>query len=123
MADLGYGRELGEGVDRMFEEMERAGLSDPVYEQRPASVRVSLIADPELARVLAALPPWLARVLEALDRSGGQATTSGIMDMLGGSRPTVLKHLYALQRQGLVEHIGAAKDPRGYWRIVRRTER
>ncbi|MFN0146990.1 MAG: ATP-binding protein [Dehalococcoidia bacterium] len=123
LADLGYGRELGEGVDRMFEEMERAGLSDPLYEQRPASVRVSLIADPELARVLAALPPWLARVLEAVDRAGGQATTSGIMERIGGSRPTILKHLSALERQGLVEHIGVARDPRGYWRMIgRRSE-
>lgn len=103
--------------------MERAGLSDPLYEQRPASVRVSLIAGPELARVLAALPPWLARVLEAVDRAGGQATTSGIMERIGGSRPTILKHLSALERQGLVEHIGVARDPRGYWRMIgRRSE-
>ncbi len=28
LSDLGYGRELGEGVNRMFEEMRRAGLSE-----------------------------------------------------------------------------------------------
>ncbi len=123
MADLGYGRELGEGVDRMFEEMERAGLSDPIYEQRPASVRVSLIADPELARVLASLPPWLARVLEAIDRTSGQATTTGLMGLLGGSRPTMLKHLYALEKRGLVERVGSAHDPRGYWRLPVKSSR
>ncbi len=33
LSDLGYGRELGEGVNRMFEEMNRVGLPDPVYHQ------------------------------------------------------------------------------------------
>lgn len=117
MSDLGYGRELGEGVDRMFEEMELAGLPDPKFEQRPASVSVSLLADPVLAQLLRPLPPSLAASMAALTRQTS-ATTSELMDIIGVSRPTALKYLGELEQLGLVEHVGTAPtDPRGYWRV------
>ena len=95
MSDLGYGRELGEGVDRMFEEMELAGLPDPKIEQRPGSVVVTLLANPELARLLRTLPPRLARALEVLaDRR--RLSTRELMEAIGVSRPTVLKYLASL---------------------------
>ena len=56
MNDLGYGRELGEGVDRMFQEMELAGLPDPVFTQGPASVLVTLLADPLAGGCCGAFP-------------------------------------------------------------------
>lgn len=116
MSDLGYGRELGEGVDRMFAEMELAGLPDPKLEQRPASFKVSLLADPVLARLLRTLPPWLAESMDAIAQRN-HATTSELMEIIGVSRPTALKYLSELQRMGLVEHIGTAPtDPYGYWR-------
>jgi Putative ATP-dependent DNA helicase recG C-terminal len=62
LSDLGYGRELGEGVNRMFEEMNRAGLPDPVYVQGPASVAVILLADPMSRRILDRLPPTLRAI-------------------------------------------------------------
>ena len=117
LADFGYGRELGEGVDRMFEEMERAGLPDPVFEQRPASVRVSLSADPVLARAVRALPARLDRLHQAVSRAG-RLTTLEAMRVLGQSRPTVLRNLRLLEARGLIEHVGASKDPGGFWRIA-----
>jgi ATP-dependent DNA helicase RecG len=116
LADLGYGRELGEGVDRMFEEMERAGLPDPIYEQRPASVRVSLIADPELSQQLRALPPRLERLFRHIENAG-RLTTVEAMQLEGQSRPTTLKHLARLEAAGLIEHVGVPKDPYGFWRL------
>ncbi len=119
LSDLGYGRELGEGVNRMFEEMHRVGLPDPVYNQGPASVRVILLADPIAARILDRLPRGSERFVEHLSRVGRTTTTEAI-DLLSASRPTVLRHLRELQTHGLIEHVGTSlKDPRGYWRLSR----
>ncbi len=122
MADLGYGRELGEGVNRMFEEMERVGLPDPIYTQGPASVRVAFLADPLSARILAELPPGSERFVEFLSRTG-RVTTSQAVEVLGLSRPTVLNHLHRLVQAGYLEHMGTSlNDPRGYWRLRRAPE-
>lgn len=119
LSDLGYGRELGEGINRMFEEMSRAGLPDPVYTQGPASVRVILLADPLAGRILDRLPPGSQRFVEHLSRAG-RVTTTEAVELLGLSRPTALKYLHGLATQGLIEHIGTSlKDPRGYWRLAR----
>lgn len=119
MSDLGYGRELGEGVNRMFEEMKLVGLPDPVYSQGPASVTVTLLADTLVGRVLDRLPRGSERFAEYLSREG-RVTTTEAVDLLQASRPTVLKHLHDLATQGLLEHVGTSlKDPRGFWRLVR----
>lgn len=116
IADLGYGRELGEGVDRMFEGMKRAGLPDPVFQQMPASVRVTLRFDTLAGRLLAGLSPALQRLFELIQQ-GGQVTTAELTERLGRSRPTVLNGLRQLVAEGLVEHAGSSlNDPRGYWR-------
>src|SRR5262249_58042394 len=47
-ADLQIGQELGEGIKRIFEEMRRVGLTDPVYRQTGGSVRLVLTAVPRL---------------------------------------------------------------------------
>lgn len=119
LSDLGYGRELGEGVNRMFEEMSRVGLPDPVYVQGPASVRVILLADTMSRRVLDRLPPGSERFVEYLSRSG-RVTTTEAVELLAASRPTVLRYLHDLTQAGLIQHVGTSlKDPRGYWRLVR----
>jgi ATP-dependent DNA helicase RecG len=121
MSDLGYGRELGEGVNRMFEEMNLVGLPDPVYSQGPASVTVTLLADTLVGRVLDRLPRGSERFAEYLSRQG-RVTTTEAVDLLQASRPTVLRHLHDLAATGLLEHVGTSlKDPRGYWRLVRGT--
>ncbi len=119
MNDLGYGRELGEGVDRMFQEMELAGLPDPVFTQGPASVLVTLLADPLAGRVLRSLPVGSERFVEFLMRTG-RVTTSQAVDLFGVSRPTALGYLHQLEGLHLLEHVGSsAKDPRGFWRLRR----
>ncbi len=119
MSDLGYGRELGEGVNRMFEEMERAGLPDPVYLQGPASVQVTLLADPLARRILSRLPAGSERFAEFLTRRG-RVTTTEAVQLFGTSRPTALNYLHDLTEAGLIEHVGSSlKDPRGFWRLRR----
>ncbi|MDO8483487.1 MAG: ATP-binding protein [Candidatus Limnocylindrales bacterium] len=123
LADIGYGRELGEGVNRMFEEMERVGLPDPLYMQGPASVRVAFLADSLAGKVMDALPLGSERFVDYLSRTGRITTTQSV-DLFGQSRPTVLGHLHRLAELGLIEHIGTSlKDPRGYWRLRRGAKR
>jgi len=117
LADLDYGRELGEGVNRMYEEMGRAGLPEPVFFQSPASLRVTFLADPLSARILAALPPGSERFVEHLSRTG-RVTTSQAIQLLGVSRPTAVSYLRRLESAGLIEAVRTSpKDPRGYWRM------
>lgn len=119
LSDLGYTRELGEGVNRMFEEMSRVGLPDPVYAQGPASVHVVLLADPLAGRILDRLPPGSERFVEYLSRAG-RVTTTEAVELLQASRPTVLRYLHDLAEHGFVDHTGTSlKDPRGYWRLRR----
>jgi len=119
MSDLGYGRELGEGVDRMFEEMSRVGLPDPVYSERSTSVQVALLADPLAGRILERLPRGSERFVEFLSR-GDRVTTTQAVELLGVSRPTALRYLWELRDLDLVEHVGSSsKDPRGFWRLRR----
>lgn len=117
LADLDYGRELGEGVNRMYEEMGRAGLPEPVFVQTPASLRVTFLADPLSARILAALPTGSERFVEHLVRTG-RVTTSQAIQLLGVSRPTAVAYLGRLKTAGMLEAVRtSAKDPRGFWRL------
>lgn len=116
LSDLGYGRELGEGVNRMFEEMERVGLPQPLYEQGPASVRVTLRADPLGARMLEVLPAGSGRFVEYVTQRG-RVTTSEAVDLLGRARPTALRYLRRLEGAGLLERVGSTYDPTAYWRL------
>lgn len=119
LSDLGFGRELGEGVDRMFEEMNRVGLPDPVYYELPGSVRVALLADPLAARVMQRLPAGSERFVEFLVRED-RITTPQAAELLGVSRPTALKYLRGLRDADLLDHVASSpKDRRGYWRLRR----
>jgi ATP-dependent DNA helicase RecG len=116
LADLGYGRELGEGVDRMFAAMEEAGLPAPFYEQRPASVRVRLTANAAVAPAVRGLSARLAALYNAVGEAKA-LRTSDAMRLLGQSRPAALRGLMELQALGLIEHVGGLNDPRRYWRL------
>ncbi len=121
MADLDFGRELGEGVNRMYLELERVGLPDPVFVQAGASLRVTFLDDPVGARMQAVLPPGSDRFVEHLLRTG-RVTTSQAITLLGVSRPTAIGYLRRLEEGGFVEAVRTSpNDPRGFWRPARRT--
>jgi ATP-dependent DNA helicase RecG len=116
-ADLRIGQELGEGIRRMFEEMRLAGLTDPVYRQTAGSVRLVLAGLPRLEPALAArLPAGSQQVLDTLRAAAIPLGTGELAEVLGLSRPTVLRKLRALERAGLVRWVGKAQtDPRAAW--------
>jgi ATP-dependent DNA helicase RecG len=81
MAELRYVRDFGEGIDRMFHEMEAAGLPPPEFEEVPgalmATLRNGLSATPTPtverrlpASVLAQLNERQKRVLEVVTQQG-----------------------------------------------------
>jgi ATP-dependent DNA helicase RecG len=116
-ADLNFGQELGEGIRRMFQQMREAGLTDPLYEQTSASVRLVLSA--ELAdRALDARLPDDFRVIVSALRDAGRLGTGEVATLLGISRPTAAKRLAAMREAGVVQWVGnGARDPRAYWRL------
>lgn len=115
LSDLRYGRELGEGVNRMFEEMHIAGLPDPIYNQGSAFVRVVLLQDSIAGKILKYLPDGSEKFVEYMSREG-RVTTAEAAELLGIARPTARRYLNGLQDKGLVQHIGTSSmDPRGFW--------
>ena len=115
-ADLRIGQELGEGIKRIFEEMRRVGLTDPIYKQTGGSVRLVLANVPRLNPRLARLLPYGSqRILDTL-RSAGPLSTGDIADEIGMSRPATASRLKALESFELIRWSGKSpKDPRAVW--------
>ncbi|WP_431916726.1 ATP-binding protein [Micromonospora wenchangensis] len=118
-ADLMIGQELGEGIRRIFEEMRRTGLTDPVYTQTQASVRLVLSDVPRIdPRTALRMPHGSQRVLNALRAAGTPLGTGEVVELLGLSRPYVLTRLRALESEGFVRWSGKSpRDPRAVWLI------
>jgi ATP-dependent DNA helicase RecG len=116
-ADLRIGQELGEGIKRIFDEMRRVGLTDPVYRQGGGSVRLQLAAIPRLdARLAARLPPGSQRVLDTMRSAERPLSTGDLSAALELSRPAVLTRLGRLAEADLIRWVGRSKkDPRAVW--------
>ena len=127
-----YVREMNEGVERMFQEMEQVGLRPPVYEVTPAGVRVTLYkqiggasaAEEEevtlrlayLRRLIGATA--LMRLLTAFHERK-QLPTREVTALLNVSTPTTRRYLTQLEAAGLVIEKGRAKfDPTATWAIT-----
>lgn len=119
-ADLRIGQELGEGIRRIFDEMRRRGLRDPIYTQTQSAVKLTLTALSRLdPSVLSRLPTRSEDVLDILRRADAELGTGEVADALGMSRPAAMTRLRALQGEGLVFWIGkSTRDPRAVWRLA-----
>jgi len=114
-SDLSFGQELGEGIRRMFQEMRAAGLADPMYEQKSASVRLSLLTLPVDQEMAAQLPKG-SQAIVGLLRRYGPLGTGEIAEYVELSKPAVLKRLNALKDNNLIGwHGKSSKDPRAVW--------
>jgi ATP-dependent DNA helicase RecG len=119
-ADLRIGQELGEGIKRIFEEMRRLGLQDPVYKQTGGSVKLVLTSLPRLHTGQAQrLPGGSQQVLDVLLSAGRGLGTGDIAEATGLSRPAITRRLQALKDEGMVEwHGKSKKDPRAFWTLA-----
>ncbi len=118
-ADLGITQELGEGIRRIFSEMRRVGLADPMYVQTTETVRLTLLASNAVPEaIMTSLGAGAIRVLDALRLAQRPLGTGQITELVDLARPTVLRHLNALRDAGLVVWEGdSPKDPRAAWRV------
>lgn len=118
-SDLGIAQELGEGIRRIFSEMRARGLSDPLYTQTAASVRLTLFFSDALpVEIRRSLPAGALSILDVLRRADRPLGTGQVADLAGVTRPTASRHLQRLQDAGLVLWEGTSpKDPRAAWRL------
>ena len=127
-----YVREMNEGVERMFQEMEQVGLRPPLYEVMPAGVRVTLykqiggvrIAEEEivtsrLAYLRRLIGPMALTQLLSTFHERKQIPTREITSLLGVSTPTARRYLTQLEAAGLITEKGKAKfDPTATWIVT-----
>lgn len=118
-SDLGIARELGEGIKRIFGQMRSLGLTDPIYSQASGSVRLVLSAADALPDdVRTSLSNGARHLLDVLRVEGRPLSTGQIVELVGVTRPTVLRYLAALRRHGLVVWEGQSPtDPRASWQL------
>jgi ATP-dependent DNA helicase RecG len=128
----GYVRELNEGVQRMFEEMERFGLRPPEFRIGESNVRVILYKQPDEGRIgreqeIAAQLALLRKRLgeERLQRllanlkSHRQMPPREIAALLGITLPTVRKYMQRLEAVGLVrQERQSPTDPTVVWAVT-----
>lgn len=119
-SDLGVTQELGEGIRRIYDEVRKRGLADPVYTQSSGSVRLTLSAADAIPRpVLESLPRGARETLTVLRLAGRPLGTGQVEELAGIARPTAIRHLKALESAGLVVwDRQSARDPRATWRVV-----
>ncbi|MDU1685027.1 ATP-binding protein, partial [Varibaculum cambriense] len=116
--DLGYAQEPGEGIKRIFAQMDEAGLSDPEYRQEPMHVVLTLRYQPRLADVGTGLSRSATAVLSALQALGGSGGTGDIAQFALLTRPTTRAALKDLKDLGLVSWQGkSVRDPRATWHL------
>lgn len=118
-SDLGITRELGEGIRRMFNEMRRRGLADPMYTQMSSSVRLVLMASDAVPQeILSTLTPSARALLDVLRVAHQPLGTGQLAELAGVSRMTATRALSHLRGVDLVSwHGESAKDPRATWRL------
>lgn len=118
-SDLGIARELGEGIKRIFASMRALGLTDPIYSQTSGSVQLVLSsADALPDDVRQKLSRSARLVLDALRLAGRPLSTGQVVEVVGITRPTVIRQLQTLRDLGLVVWDGQSpKDPRASWSL------
>jgi ATP-dependent DNA helicase RecG len=122
MAELRYMRDFGEGIDRMFREMEEAGLPPPEYEEIPGALRatfrngLSVTALPPAERrlptsILAQLNERQRRVLEVVAQQGS-ITNSQCQQLFSVSYRTAHRDLHQLVEWEVLQQEGQGRTTR-----------
>ena len=119
MSDLGYGREIGEGLRRMDRELEAAGFAPAVLRGGGNSVVVTLLFESVWQRVMALASADAGRFVDHL-RQHDRVTAAEAEDLLGVSRPTSNSFLKRLVAAKLLERIASSPYDRNVHWIVRR---
>lgn len=124
-----YVREMNEGIERMFQEMEQVGLRPPVYEVTSAGVRVTLYKQSGTVRTSA--DENALHAIVKLERHLGFETVSALVQafkqfkklptrqvaqLLSVSLNSARAYMNQLEDVGLVRREGKSiTDPRAFW--------
>jgi ATP-dependent DNA helicase RecG len=122
MTDMEYMRDLGEGVDRMFLEMEKLGLEPPIFEEYAFMVRTTLrnnlekrgLKLPARAEMTDELAELNQRqhVLLAYLREHESVSRAEYEQLFGVGHLTAKSDLQGLITKGLIQRFGAARATR-----------
>ena len=135
----GYVRELNEGVNRIYQEMELHGLHDPVFTSTGSVVKVTLYITPvESAELdIATREEILVTSKLLITKFGndiidkfidhfdthGSITTRTAVTILKVTVPTARKYLTLLEQEGFIkEHARSKNDPAAVWILIRNKE-
>ena len=118
-AQISESQELGEGIRRIFAEMRRTGLSEPMYVQSSQSVRLTLLTRSSLpSSIEEALGPTGMKIFKAMRQAQRPLGTGQIAELVEMTRPTVLRHLTRMPDAEIVTWRGEQpKDPHATWRL------
>jgi ATP-dependent DNA helicase RecG len=122
MAELRYVRDFGEGIDRMFREMEAASLPPPEYEEIPGALKVTFCNGLSVAvapsaehrlpvSVLAQLNERQRRVLEVIAQAGSISNRQ-FQQLFAVTYDTAHRDLRRLAELGLLRVEGKGRATR-----------
>ena len=130
LTEIGWVRELGEGVKRIYQEMERAYLPLPVYEEAGQTVLLTLLNNMDLrrkkratrlsAKITAAWPTLTGEERRAVELvfNQGKLTTVEYAAAISRSKNYAVKLLGNLETAGLLEkHAKSVRDPNQYYSL------
>lgn len=128
MKEYEFIREFGEGVDRMYRELEEGGWPKPVFKQDDFMLRASLVSRFGSDGLQETSPETLQKTLQEtlqkrdaeivrMMKENPEVTTSQMAEVLGVSRQTIATRVKVLQAQGIVRRIGPDKG--GHWEVSR----
>lgn len=131
LTEFGWVRELNEGVKRIYADMEKFFLDDPIYSEPEQSVRLVLKNNIVMRnlrrkdRVLEYVGEDIWKQLDAVDRkilaymsSNVQVSRNTLAQYLGKSGATITNHLRSLIVLGVVKPNGNPHDPGRTYSIV-----
>lgn len=122
-----YVKEFGEGVDRMFKEMEDAGLPEPEYSANAFMLNVT-IRNGVINEVINAKDEVINEAIKSslndnelavlkLISTTPKITKPEMKEKMGLSMSTVERTIRTLKEKGIVTRVGSNKT--GHWRIIK----
>lgn len=119
LKDHTYVKEFGEGIDRMFIEMEAIGLPAPKYEKIAFMTKVTVKNDAERYEHINEhinLTKNERLVLDSITNNP-KISQNKLSENLSVSKSTIRRVTDSLKEKNLIERVGSNKG--GYWKIIK----
>jgi len=132
LVDMGYVKELGEGVDRMYREMEGAKLPEPIFTSSDGYVKVVLhnnykkrseldknfyLSKRIRPEYLSNITPRVEEILSHMLQNNNRAQTKDIENVLHLSRQRTVEILRELSKNGSILRKSGELGPKAFYEI------